>query len=47
MTDEERLAEERFIEAMISMWIYPDAPTWITDYVRKELRKQRGLSDDE
>jgi hypothetical protein len=47
MTDLEKLEEERYVEALISIWIYPDAPTWIIDYVRKELRKQRGLSEDE
>ena len=29
----ERIAEERFVEAMISLWIQPDAPEWIIEYV--------------
>ena len=47
MTDIEKLEEERFVEALISIWISFDAPDWIKDYVRKELRKQRGLLDHE
>lgn len=39
----ERIEEERFVESMICLWIQPDAPEWIIDYVRQELRKQRGL----
>ena len=46
MNDLERKEEELFVEAMINLWIRNDAPQWIVDYVRKELRKQRGLSDD-
>lgn len=46
MNDLEQKEEELFVEAMISLWIRSDAPQWIVDYVRKELRKQRGLSDD-
>lgn len=46
MSDLERKEEELFVEAMIDLWIQKDAPQWIVDYVRKELRKQRGLSDD-
>ena len=46
MNDLERKEEELFVEAMINLWIRNDAPQWIVDQVRKELRKQRGLSDD-
>jgi len=46
MTDLERKNEELFVEAMIHLWIASDAPAWITDYVRKELRKERGLSEE-
>lgn len=46
MSDLERKEEELFVEAMINLWIRNDAPQWIVDYVRKELRKQRGLLDD-
>lgn len=46
MSDLEWKKEELFIDAMIHLWIRDDAPQWIVDYVRKELRKQRGLSDD-
>ena len=46
MTDLERKDEELFVEAMIHLWIASDAPSWITDYVRKELRKERGLSEE-
>ena len=38
-----KIEEERFVESMISLWIAQDAPEWIKDYVREELRKQRGL----
>jgi len=47
MDEIERIEEERFVEAMISLWIQQDAPEWIIDYVRQELRKQRGLSMNE
>ena len=43
MTELEKIEEERFIEALISMWISYDAPSWIKDYVREELRKGRGV----
>ena len=46
MSDLERKEEELFVEAMINLWIRNDAPQWIVDYVREELRKQRGLSDN-
>ena len=46
MNDLERKEEELFVEALINLWIRNDAPQWIVDYVRKELRKQRCLSDD-
>ena len=46
MSDLERKEEELFVEALIDLWIQNDAPQWMVDYVRKELRKQRGLSDD-
>lgn len=39
----ERIEEERFVESLICLWIQPDAPEWIFDYARQELRKQRGL----
>lgn len=42
----ERIEEERFVESLISLWIQPDAPEWIIDYVRTELRKQRGLLEE-
>ena len=45
MDELQRLEEERFIEAMVSMWVSYDAPEWIRDYVRNELRKQRGLEE--
>lgn len=41
-----RIEEERFVESLISLWIQPDAPEWIIDYVRTELRKQRGLLEE-
>ena len=43
MDEIERIEEERLVESMITLWIQPDAPEWIIDYVRQELRKQRGL----
>ena len=43
MNEIERIEEERFVESLISLWIQLDAPEWIIDYVRTELRKQRGL----
>lgn len=46
MDEIERLEEERFVESLISLWIQPDAPEWIIDYVRQELRKQRGLLEE-
>lgn len=42
----ERINEERFVESLICLWIQPDAPEWIIDYVRTELRKQRGLLEE-
>lgn len=42
----ERIEEERFVESLILLWIQPDAPEWIIDYVRTELRKQRGLLEE-
>ena len=42
----ERIEEERFVKSLISLWIQPDAPEWIIDYVRTELRKQRGLLEE-
>lgn len=47
MNDLERKEEELFVEAMIDLWIRNDAPEWIIDYVRQELRKQRGLLEGE
>ena len=46
MNEIERIEEERFVESLISLWIQPDAPEWIIDYVRTELRKQRGLLEE-
>ena len=46
MDEIERIEEERFVESLISLWIQPDAPEWIIDYVRQELRKQRGLLEE-
>lgn len=46
MDEIERITEERFVEAMIHWWIQPDAPEWIINYVRQELRKQRGLLEE-
>ena len=46
MNEIERIVEERFVESLISLWIQPDAPEWIIDYVRTELRKQRGLLEE-
>lgn len=43
MGEIERIEEERLVESMICLWIQPDAPEWIIDHVRQELRKQRGL----
>lgn len=45
MNEIERIVEERFVESLISLWIQPDAPEWIIDYVRTESRKQRGLPE--
>lgn len=46
MDEIERIEEERFIESLICLWIQPDAPKWIIDYVRQELKKQRGLLEE-
>ena len=46
MNEIERIEEERFVESLILLWIQPDAPEWIIDYVRTELRKQRGLLEE-
>ncbi len=46
MDEIERIEEERFVESLICLWIQPDAPKWIVDYVRQELIKQRGLLED-
>ena len=46
MNEIERIEEERFVESLISLWIQPDAPEWIIDYVRTELRKQHGLLEE-
>lgn len=46
MNEIERIENERFVESLISLWIQPDAPEWIIDYVRTELRKQRGLLEE-
>ena len=43
MNDMQRFEEERFVEAMVDLWVRDDAPQWIRDYVREELKKQRGL----
>ena len=43
MNEIEKIQEERFIESLMYLWIAQDAPDWIKDYVREELRKQRGL----
>ena len=47
MNEIEKIEEERFVESLISLWIVPDAPEWIINYVRTELRKQRGLLDEQ
>lgn len=47
MNEIERTEEERFIESMIDLWVQPDAPKWIIDYIRQELRKQRGLLEED
>ena len=46
MDEIKRIEEERFVESLICLWIQPDAPGWIIDYVRTELRKQRGLLEE-
>ena len=46
MNEVEKIQEERFVESLMYLWIAQDAPEWIKDYVRTELRKQRGLSDN-
>lgn len=46
MNEIERIEEERFVKSLITLWIQPDAPEWIIDYVRTELRKQRGLLEE-
>lgn len=46
MNDMQRFEEERFVEAMVDLWVRDDAPQWIRDYVRKELKKQRGLKEE-
>ena len=46
MNEIEKIEEERFVESLMYLWIAQDAPDWIKDYVRTELRKQRGLSND-
>ena len=46
MNEIEKIEEERFVESMMYLWIAQDAPDWIKDYVKTELRKQRGLSDN-
>ena len=47
MDENEQIEEERFVESLIHLWIQSDAPKWITDYVRQELRRQRGLLEEE
>lgn len=46
MNDMQRFEEERFVEAMVDLWVRDDAPQWIRDYVREELKKQRGLKEE-
>ena len=46
MNDIQRFEEERFVEAMVDLWVRDDAPQWIRDYVREELKKQRGLKEE-
>ena len=46
MNEIERIEEERFVRSLISLWIQPDAPEWIIDYARTELRRQRGLLEE-
>ena len=43
MNEVEKIQEERFVESLMYLWIAQDAPEWIKDHVREELRKQRGL----
>ena len=46
MSDMQRFEEERFVKAMVDLWVRDDAPQWIRDYVREELKKQRGLKEE-
>lgn len=33
--------EEKLLDAMIDLWVKDDAPEWIKQQVKEELRKQR------
>ena len=45
MTRMTRAEEERIIEAIVNTIVDYDAPNWVRDIVRNELRKQRGLTE--
>ena len=33
--------EEKFVEAMVDLWVKDDAPEWVKKMVKEELQKQR------
>ena len=34
--------EEKFLNAMVDLWVKEDAPEWVKQQVKDELRKQRN-----
>ena len=33
--------EEKFVDAMVDLWVKDDAPDWVKKMVKEELQKQR------
>ena len=46
MDDLQRIEKEQIVEVMIDLWLQHDAPLWLVDYTRTELRKQHGLTEE-